>query len=82
MQLLKIWDLKEFSLKLHSKPEKGTDLDSVSLPGLGPEEEERDAGKDAGEQAAEQAGLAQVLGVPVDQAGGAAGAAQAWKRGT
>ena len=59
--------------------ENGTDLDSIPLPGLRPEEEERDAGENAGEEAAEQTRLAEVLGVPVDQAGRAAGAAKAWK---
>ena len=54
-------------------------LDAVALPGLATEKHEGDAGEDAGEQAVEGAGLAEVLRVPVDQAGGAESTAATWK---
>ena len=52
-------------------------LNSVSLPGLSPEEEHGDAGEEASEKAAEEAALAEVLAVAVHQTARAAGAAHA-----
>jgi hypothetical protein len=54
-----------------------TCLNSVSLSGLLPEQEDWDARDNASEDAAEDATLAQVLAIAVDEAAGAARATHA-----
>ena len=52
-------------------------LNSVSLPGLAPQQHDWDAGHDEGEETAEESALPEILTVPVDQAARAERAAQA-----
>ncbi len=54
-----------------------THFNAVSLPGLAPQVEHRDAREEARDEEPEAAALVQVLGVPVLQAGKATGAAEA-----
>ena len=52
-----------------------THLNVVSLPGLAPQQQSWHTGEEAPEDAAEKTRLVETLGVPVDEAGLAAGPA-------
>ncbi len=54
-------------------------LNAIFLPGLAPENEDRDAWEEAPDEATEESGLVEIIGIPADQAGITKGTAAAYK---